>query len=83
MERLRRKGYLTRSKVDGVYRYSPSVPRLQLLNGLVRDFVDHALGGSVSPFVAYLAQDARITAEELEDLRRLVDELEQRSSDRP
>src|SRR4051812_25576625 len=51
MARLCRKGYLTRGKVDGVYRYSPRVPKKDLLRTLVRDFVERALGGSLSPFV--------------------------------
>ncbi len=56
MERLRRKGYLTRKRVAGVYRYSPKIPKHDLLRGLVRNFVDTTLGGSVSPFVAFLSR---------------------------
>ena len=41
-----------------------------------KDFVDGALGGSASPFVAYLAEDARLSAEDVARLKRLVDELE-------
>src|SRR4051812_16053713 len=59
MDRLREKGYLTRSKLTGVNRYAPSEPGPQLLQGLVRDFVQKALGGSISPFVAYLGGEAR------------------------
>ncbi len=46
MERLRRKRFLTRQKVEGIYQYSPSIPKRELLQNLVRDFVDRALGGS-------------------------------------
>jgi predicted transcriptional regulator len=76
MTRLCRKGYLTRKRVEGVYRYSPRVPKATLLRSLVSDFVDDALGGSVSPFVAYLAEDAQVSEEELDELRRIVRELE-------
>ena len=48
MERLRRKGHLTRKKISGVYRYSPKVAKQVLLQTLVRNFVDTTLGGSVS-----------------------------------
>ncbi len=77
LERLRKKGYLARKRQQGVFHYSPRQPRGDLLQGLVRDFVDRALGGSLSPFVAYLTRDARITKEELEELKRLVLQLEQ------
>ena len=76
MERLREKGYLTRRKVGGVNRYSPSEPKPDLLQGLVRDFVQKALGGSVSPFVAYLGKEARLTPSELDALKQLVQEWE-------
>ena len=76
MTRLCRKGYLTRKRVEGVYHYSPRVPKAALLRSLVGEFVDGALGGSVSPFVAYLAEDARVSEQELEELRKTVRELE-------
>ena len=77
LERLRRKGHLTRDKVDGVFHYSPSQPKPQLMRNLVRDFVSGTLGGSVEPFVAYLGQEAKVTDEELAELRQLVEQLEQ------
>jgi predicted transcriptional regulator len=76
MERLRRKGHLTREKVDGVYRYSPSQPKPQLLQSLVRDFVAGALGGSVEPFVAYLGQEANLTDAQVEELRQVLEQLD-------
>ena len=76
MERLRKKGYLTRRKADGFFQYSPRVPKTELLRNLVRDFVSKALGGSVSPFVAYLADEATMSKEEIAQLRKIVRELE-------
>ena len=75
MERLRRKGFLTRKKAQGIYQYSPSVPKSDLLRTLVRDFVKRALGGSLSPFVAYLTHEAKLSAEEVQELKRVVREL--------
>jgi predicted transcriptional regulator len=77
MERLRDKGHLSRALVDGVYHYSPIQSKPQLLRGLVRDFVDQALGGSLEPFVAYLAEEVDLSAEELERLQQRVRELKQ------
>jgi predicted transcriptional regulator len=79
MGRLVRKRYLTRRKVGGVYEYSPRMPKGELLRGLVGDFVDRALGGSLSPFVAYLANDAQLSDDDLAELRRIVDGLEAQS----
>ena len=85
MNRLCDKGYLSRRRVEGVFRYSPRVAKGDLMRSLVRDFVERALGGSVSPFVAYLAEDADVGEEEMRQLKRVVQELEaqQKRDDAP
>ena len=77
MERLRRKGYLTRRMDDGIYRYE-SKGGEQLLSGLVGRFVDKALGGSLSPFAAYLSERASITDDELRELEQVLGRLRSR-----
>ncbi len=76
MERLRKKGHLKRKQVGGVYKYSPKVESSDLLRGLVKTFVKTTLGGSVSPFVAYLAEDEAVSEEDLRKLKQLVRDLE-------
>ena len=78
MERLRAKGHLTRHKVEGVYQYASRVPKAELLRGVVGDFVQRALAGSLSPFAAYLAQAEAVSDEELEQLQDVVSQLQQR-----
>jgi predicted transcriptional regulator len=75
MERLRRKGYLTRRRVKGVFVYASSSRDEDVVREVVGSFVQRALEGSVSPFVAYLAQRAEISDEELAALERLVERL--------
>jgi predicted transcriptional regulator len=75
IERLRKKGYLTRRRRDGVFHYSPRVPVTDVVQGLVRHFVEKTLAGSVSPLVAYLGKAHPISDAELAELQRLVDEL--------
>ena len=76
MERLREKGYLVRRKQRGVYRYSPKRSQAEVLRSLVADFVREALGGSISPFVAYLSEEANLDDEQLRELARLIADLE-------
>jgi predicted transcriptional regulator len=80
MERLRKKGYLTRSEAEGVNQYSPSVSRAELMSHLVSDFVEKALRGSLSPFMAYLGTEAELSDDELAELKRLVEQLDQQRS---
>ncbi|MHB9023662.1 MAG: BlaI/MecI/CopY family transcriptional regulator [Armatimonadota bacterium] len=78
MERLRKKGYLTRAKEDGLFRYKPCMPKSELLRVMVGEFTSRVLGGSLQPFVAYLAGDARVTDADLKELRALVEQLDAR-----
>ncbi len=78
MERLRTKGYLTRSKGKGANEYSARLTRSALMRGVVHGFVEKTLGGTLSPFMAYIAEDANMSPQELEGLKRLVEELESR-----
>jgi predicted transcriptional regulator len=80
MERLRQKSHLTRKRVAGVYRYSPKIPKHDLLRGLVKDFVDKTLGGSVSPFVAFLSESGPISEDDLDMLKRVVRDMKNRRS---
>jgi len=76
MERLRTKGYLTRRKVEGIFHYSPRLEHGDLLKGLVGEFVQRSLGGSLAPFVTYLADSGKLNAHEVAELRRMVETLE-------
>jgi predicted transcriptional regulator len=75
LERLRKKGYLSRVRQEGVYHYSPRVPPGEVLQGLVRQFIEKTLAGSVSPLVAYLARTKQLSDDEIADLQRLLEEL--------
>ena len=78
MERLRKKGYLERERVEGVNRYRTCVTQADLQRTLVRNFTMHILGGSVQPFVAYLTEDADLSEDEVTALRALVAKLDEK-----
>ena len=77
MERLRKKGILSRKKHKNVFHYSSLITHSKLTKNLIRGFVDRVLGGRVTPFLAYLADDSDLTVTEREDLKKLVSKLEQ------
>lgn len=72
IERLRKKGYLTRRRRAGVFHYAPRVPAAEVVQGLVRRFVEQTLAGSVSPLVAFLGQSRQLSNEELAELQQLI-----------
>ncbi len=75
MERLRRKGHLSRRLQEGVYRYRARKSSAELLKGAVRRFIDRNLGGSVTPFLAYLSEGGEISDSELRELEQIVARL--------
>jgi predicted transcriptional regulator len=76
MDRLRKKGFLSRRQVGGIFLYEAVEEQTKVLSDVVGEFVQNTLGGSVSPFVAYLAENKDLSVEEIAELRALVDGLE-------
>lgn len=78
MEKLREKGYLTRKKRLGGYQYSLRLEQHDVMTSVVHRFVQESLGGSVSPFIAYLADSQGLSDSELARLKSLVEEMQAR-----
>jgi len=76
MERLRKKGYLRRCKANGVFTYSGIESQGQVMSEVVGNFVQNTLGGTVSPFIAFLTESKSLQPEEVEALRGLLAEME-------
>ena len=81
MEQLRAKGYLRRRKAGGVHRYWPKISKADLLDGLVGGFIEDVLGGSISPFIAYLAKTPNLTDAEARRVEHLLRQLEAREQE--
>ena len=79
MERLLKKGFLSRKKVDGVYRYSTKKSVSAVISDVISDFVHGVLGGSIAPLAAYLSQERKLDPAELEELKQMVDKLSTKS----
>lgn len=76
MDRLRKKGFLSRRLAGGVYRYQARASSDELTHGAIRRFIDRNLGGSVAPFVAYLSESAHLTDAEVKELEAVVTRLQ-------
>ena len=72
LERLRTKGLLSRRKREGVFRYQAEMPAGTAMRHSVARFVEQILGGSVSPFVAFLQDADRLTDQDIDELEQLV-----------
>ena len=83
MERLRKKGHLSRRRADGIYHYAPRTAPGAALQHAVRTFVDRTLGGSITPFVAYVADKESLSDDEIEELESLLAKLQRDRQKKP
>ncbi len=79
MQRLHAKGFLKRRKREGLFRYSTTEERREVISGLIAQFVNKVLDGSPLPFVAYLAETKGLSAEQVAALRKIARKLGKRS----
>lgn len=83
MERLRKKGHLGRRRVDGVYHYAPRTAPSAALQHAISTFVDRTLGGSITPFVAYIAERDELSDDEIGELESLLEKLQRERKKKP
>ncbi|MEN3336578.1 MAG: hypothetical protein V7647_254 [Acidobacteriota bacterium] len=76
MKILETKGYLKRTQVDRAFVYRPSRPRQQVVGAMVRDFVERVFDGAAGGLLLHLAKDGRLTREDRQRIRRVIDETE-------
>ena len=79
VDRLEKRGWLSRRKVDGVFRYMPTVDRETAAAHVAGEFVDAFFSGSASDLVMSLLGSQRISRDEVEQLRSI---LEKRQSEK-
>ena len=73
LRRLEDKGYLKHTLEAKAHVFRPAVKREAVVKRTVLDFVDRLFGGDPRPLMQFLAEDGRIDAEDIEELKRLID----------
>ncbi len=74
LRRLEDKGYLTH-KVEGkAHVFCPAVKREAVVKRTVLDFLDRLFGGDPRPLMQFLAREGHVDAQDIEELRKLIDE---------
>ncbi len=73
LRRLEKKGYLKHT-VDGkAHVFSAAVKQEHVVKRSVGDFLDRLFGGDPVPLVQYLAEHGKISADDIENLKQLID----------
>jgi BlaI family transcriptional regulator, penicillinase repressor len=77
LRRLETKGYV-RSRLSGHTRvYTAKVQPNTVIRETVEDMIDRLFGGEAFPLMQHLIEDRGVNAEEIFQLRRLLDRLEE------
>jgi BlaI family penicillinase repressor len=76
MKILEEKGYLKKTQAERAYVYRPARPRQQVVGAMVRDFVDRVFDGAAGGLLLHLAKDGRLTKDERQRIKRLLDDIE-------
>jgi predicted transcriptional regulator len=74
--RLEEKGWLHHRAVGGTYLYSATHPRQKVLSRLVRRLVDAAFQGSAEGLVLMLLEGGRLSADEMERIKVMLEKAE-------
>ncbi|HUY90732.1 MAG TPA: BlaI/MecI/CopY family transcriptional regulator [Pirellulales bacterium] len=74
LRRLVEKGYLRTTQVGNSFLYRPTRPALQSLQKAADTLLHNALEGTVGPLLAHMVKRSQLSADELAELRALLDE---------
>jgi BlaI family transcriptional regulator, penicillinase repressor len=77
------KGLLRRSPQGRAFLYEPIAPREQTLRSLLGETLERVYDGSASLLVAHLLDRSRPSADELDQIRALLDAYQDRRADSP
>ena len=76
MNNLEIKGFLTKEKIGLVNFYKPTKKRKEMLSKETSHFVQRVFGGSFHCLANYLIDSDTLTSEEIDDLKKLIDNKE-------
>jgi BlaI family transcriptional regulator, penicillinase repressor len=76
LQRLEAKSYVASDRAGAAHVFRAAVSRDALVSRRLRDLADQLCGGTASPLLLALVEDGRLTNEDVQQLRRLLDQLD-------
>jgi BlaI family penicillinase repressor len=76
LNRLFKKGALRARKDNRRYVYSPVLTRDEWLSSESHGFLNRLFGGRVAPLVSHFSQHKKLSKKDVEDLKRVIRELD-------
>ena len=77
LDRMVAKGYLEREKFGPIWLYKPAVSRSKVIAREIEKFANTVLDNTFAPLFVHLAKKEKLTKEEIETLKKLIEEYEE------
>ena len=78
LNRLARKGAISSQREGRRYLYTPVLTREQWQAQESRSLLDRVFGGRVTPLLAHFSQHEKLSAKDIAELRRLIEQIERK-----
>jgi BlaI family penicillinase repressor len=82
LERLQGKGFVGRRREGSAHQFFPAVDRQELIGRRLQATAEKLCGGSLTPLLLHLVRQRKLSLRERQELRSLIDELDQRAKTR-
>ena len=76
LTRLEQKGYVASDKSGLAYIYKARISRQKVVGSRLKAVVEQLYDGAAAPLVLHLMESQRFTAEEIDQLQKLIDRLD-------
>ena len=76
LTRLVKKKALAATPDGRRYLYSPLIPREDYVHHESRDLIDRLFGGRITPFITQFSERQRLSRDEIDELKRLIERLD-------
>jgi predicted transcriptional regulator len=78
LDRLEAKGCVGRDRSAAAHTFRAVIGREELIGRRLQAVAEKLCGGSLTPLLTHLVRDRRLSARERQELRALIDELDQK-----
>jgi predicted transcriptional regulator len=82
LDRLEEKAYVNRERRQPAHTFVAAVARGELIGRRLQAMAEQLCGGSLTPLLTHLVKAKRLNARERQELRDLIDNLDQQNKDR-
>lgn len=83
LDRLAAKGCVQRTRAGRAHQFTPTVAREDLIRHRLRSVADQLCGGAIAPLMTQLVNTEGMSPGELDELRRLLQDAEERQREDP